>query len=119
MPLDGGVFVARWLDTCLAIHTRAAWSEIGDKVAALPKADPRSRMLQRRLFGGAIETEIDKQGRLLLPQNLRTFAGIDAEVTVVGSQDHVELWAPDRWAEYSRELEDPDAFAAAISGLGF
>jgi len=118
-PLDGGVVVARWLDACLAIHTRTAWDAIGEKVAALPISDPRSRMLQRRLFAGAFETELDRQGRLLLPQNLRSFAGIDAEATVIGSQGHVEIWAPARWDDYSIELENPDAFAAAIDGLGF
>jgi MraZ protein len=118
-PLDGGVVVARWLDECLAIHTMSAWNVIGEKVAALPISDPRARLLQRRLFAGAFETELDRQGRLLLPLNLRSFAGIDAEATVIGSQGHVEIWAPERWEGYSRELEDPQAFAAAIAGIGF
>jgi MraZ protein len=116
--LDGGVVVARWLDACLAVHTRAAWDVLAGKVAGLPVTDPRSRLLQRRLFAGAFETELDRQGRLLLPLGLREFAGLVDEAMVLGSQDHAEIWAPDRWAEYSRELEDPDAFAAAIADLG-
>jgi MraZ protein len=116
--LDGGLVVARWLDTCLAIYPRAAWEELSTRIGSLPMTDPRGRLLQRRLFAGAFETELDRQGRVLLPQGLRTFAGLGDEAMVLGSRDHAEIWEPERWAAYSQELEDPDAFAAAIDGLG-
>ena len=56
--------------------------------------------------------------QVLIPQNLRDHAGLEGEALVLGSRDHAEIWAPPRWAEYSRSLEDPDAFAQAIAGLG-
>jgi MraZ protein len=80
--------------------------------------DPNARLLQRQLFAGAFETELDRQGRVLVPQGLRTFAGLDADALVLGNRDHAEVWAPARWDEYSRSLEDPTAFAQAIAGLG-
>ncbi len=116
--LDGGLVVARWLDACLAVFPRAAWEELATKVGSLPMTDPNARLLQRRLFAGAFETELDRQGRILLTQGLRSAAELGAEALVLGNRDHAEIWAPDRWAAYSQELDDNDAFAAAISGLG-
>lgn len=116
--LDGGAVVARWLDTCLAIFPMAAWDELATKVGSLPMTDPNGRLLQRRLFAGAFETELDRQGRVLVPQSLRAFAGLEEEVMVLGSRDHAEIWAPARWDAYSESLNDSDAFAQAIAGLG-
>ncbi len=116
--LEGGCVVARWLDTCLAIFPMPAWEVLATKVGGLPMTDPNARLLQRRLFAGAFETEMDKQGRLLVPQNLRAFAELQGEAMVVGGgQDHAEIWSPGRWEEYSQGLED-SSFAAAIAGLG-
>ena len=116
--LDGGAVVARWLDTCLAIFPMAAWEELSAKVGRLPVTDPNARLLQRQLFSGAFETELDRQGRVLVPQGLRAFAGLEDEAMVLGSRDHAEIWAPARWDTYSESLDDPDAFARAIAGLG-
>jgi MraZ protein len=116
--LDGGAVVARWLDTCLAIFPMAAWEELSAKVGSLPMTDSNARLLQRQLFAGAFETELDRQGRVLVPQGLRTFAGLADEAMVLGSRDHAEIWAPARWETYSESLDDPDAFAQAIAGLG-
>lgn len=116
--LAGNVVVARWMDTCLAIFPMAAWDELAAKVGSLPMTDPNARLLQRQLFAGAFETELDRQGRVLVPQGLRSFAGLEHEALVLGSRDHAEIWAPARWEDYSKGLEDPEAFASAIAGLG-
>ena len=115
--LEGGLVVARWLDACLAIFPIPAWEVIAAKVASLPVTDPNARLLQRRLFAQATETELDKQGRVLVPQNLRDLAGLAGEAVVVGGQDHAEIWAPARWDSYAEALED-SSFAAAIADLG-
>ena len=115
--LAGSVVVARWLDTCLAIFPMAAWDELAAKVAGLPMTDPNARLLQRQLFAGAFETELDRQGRVLVPGNLRGFAGLEHEALVLGSRDHAEVWAPGRWETYSQALEG-EAFTDAIAGLG-
>lgn len=116
--LAGPVHVAQWLDTCLAILPPAEWDAIADKVAGLPMTDPRARALERRLYGGAIETELDRQGRILLPPNLREFAGLEGEVVVVGSRSHAEIWSLDRWEAQKAVLNDDEAFASLVSGLG-
>jgi len=116
--LEGGAVVSRWIDGCLAIHTRTGWDALAARVAGLPITDAGARLFQRQIFGGALEAELDRQGRVLLPAYLREEAGLNDEALVVGARDHAEIWAPDRWAEYSRAMQDPSAFAEAISGLG-
>ena len=116
--LDTGAVVSRWLDTCLAIHTTAGWQALADKVATLPIADGSARLFQRFIFAGAVETTLDGQGRVLVPGYLREMAGLAGEAVVVGSRDHAEIWAPARWDDYRRGLEDADTLARAIEGLG-
>ena len=115
--LAGSVVVARWLDACLAIFPMPAWDELATKVGGLPMTDPNARLLQRQLFAGAFETELDRQGWVLVPGNLRSFAGLEHEALVLGSRDHAEVWAPGRWETYSQALEG-EAFTDAIAGLG-
>jgi MraZ protein len=116
--LDDGAVVSRWLDACLAIHTKAGWDVLAAKVAGLPIADSASRLFQRYVFAGAIEAELDRQGRVVVPAYLRDWAGLAGEAVVVGSRDHAEIWAPARWDDYRRALEDPDELARALDGLG-
>ena len=118
VQLDGGTVVARWLDSCLAVFPHDAWDDLAAKVGSLPITDANARVFQRYVFAGAFEAELDRQGRLLVPQSLRAFAGLEGEAVVVGSRDHAEIWAPARWDDYRRGLEDPDALAQAIAGLG-
>lgn len=116
--LDPGSMVSGWLDDCLAIHTKPGWEELSEKVAALPFTDPRSRSFQRFVFSTATEAQMDKQGRILLPAYLRQSVGLTGEAVLVGSRDHAEIWAPDRWDTYRKALEDPQELAKAFEGLG-
>lgn len=116
--LEGGAFVSRWIDACLAVFPKDEWDKLAAKVAALPLADASSRTFQRFIFAGAFEVELDRQGRIVVPSSLRGFAGLETEAVVVGSRDHAEIWAPSTWDEYRRELESPEALAAHLSGLG-
>ncbi len=116
--LAGGAHVSRWIDGCLAIFPAPAWDELATKVAGLPISDPGSRAFARFLFGGAIEAELDRQGRILLPAYLREWAGLAAEAVIVGARDHAEIWAPERWEAIRRELTDPAALAGRLEGLG-
>jgi MraZ protein len=116
--LDEGAFVSRWIDACLAIFPKDEWDKLAAKVAALPLADASSRTFQRFVFAGAFEVELDRQGRVVIPASLRTFARLESEAVVVGSRDHAEIWAPAAWDEVRRELESPEALAAHLTGLG-
>lgn len=116
--LGAGAVVSRWLDACLAIHTRSGWEELAAKVAALPITDQASRRFQRFVFAGAAEVELDRQGRILVPAYLRDSIDLAAEAVVVGSRDHAEIWAPAAWDSYGQELDDPQELAQAFEGLG-
>jgi MraZ protein len=116
--LDAGLVVSRWLDACLAIHTRAGWDALAERVATLPITDDGARRFSRFIFAGAVEANLDGQGRVLLPGYLRETAGLGSDAVVVGARDHAEIWAPHTWETYRRSLEDPAQLAEAIQGLG-
>jgi MraZ protein len=116
--LAGTAFVSRWIDGCLAIFPKAEWNVLADKVGALQLTDASARNFARFLFSGAVEVELDRQGRTVVPAYLREFAALDGEAVVVGARDHLELWQPQRWAAYSAGMNEPDVFAAHIQGLG-
>jgi MraZ protein len=116
--LAGGAFVSRWIDGCLAIFPRSDWDGLAARVAGLPVTDPGGRAFGRFLFGGAFEAELDRQGRVLIPAYLRDWAGLEGDAVVVGSRDHAEIWAPGRWEDVRRELDDPAKLAARLADLG-
>ena len=116
--LDPGSMISGWLDDCLAIHPKAVWDDLSAKIAALPFTDQKSRLFQRFVFSHAVEVELDKQGRVLLPAYLRDSVGLETEAVVVGSRDHAEIWAPARWEDDRRALDDPQELAKAFEGLG-
>ena len=116
--LEAGAVVSRWLDACLAIHTRSGWEDLAARVAGLPITDANSRLFTRYVFAGAFEAELDRQGRVVVPAYLRDWAGLGGEAVVVGSRDHAEIWEPTRWATYAQALDDPAELARALEGLG-
>jgi MraZ protein len=116
--LDSGAYLSRWMESCLAIHTPAGWESLASKMAALPITDTNGRLFSRFVFSGASPAELDRQGRVLVPAYLRDEIGVTDEAVVVGTRDHVEIWAPERWDAYRRALEDPQALAQAFEGLG-
>ncbi|MGZ6271161.1 MAG: division/cell wall cluster transcriptional repressor MraZ [Candidatus Limnocylindrales bacterium] len=116
--LDGGAYVSRWIDGCLGIFPRRDFEELADRVAAKPVTDSGARTFSRFVFSGAFEFELDGQGRVVVPSGLREWADLEGEAVVVGSRDHIELWAPSRWAEYSAAMTSPDVLAEHLQGLG-
>ena len=117
--LATGLFVCKWIDSCLALFPRPAWDQLATKVASLPGiSSAEARSFQRYLFASAFEVELDRQGRLLVPPGLREWAQLETDVTLVGSNDHVELWEPTRWAQYSAPMDSPEVHAQHLQGLG-
>ncbi len=106
------------MDGCVALHPKAEWERMADKVDALPFTEKPARGLRRLLYGSAYEAKLDKQGRFVLPQKLREYAGIEAEVVLVGAGSRIELWSPERWSEISEQMDQPEALAESLDGLG-
>lgn len=97
--LPAEIVVTRGLDRCLTVYPIDVWEEISRKVTSLPITDPRGRALRRVFFADAVNAELDRQGRVLIPDRLREYAGLDlsSEVVVVGLDRIIELWDPERW----------------------
>ena len=107
--------VTRGLDTCLAAYSMEEWARIEQRFRELPL---KARMIQRAYFSGAAEVEVDGTGRILLPQNLRTYAGLKKEVTVLGLSTYAEIWDTEVWMQ-AREAVTPEMMVETLGELGF
>lgn len=112
----GETFIAtKGLDHCLFVYPTDEWKILEEKLRALPFTQPDARAFVRFFFSGATECELDKQGRILLPANLREYAQLDKDVVLVGVSSRVEIWSQTLWTDYSRQAED--AYASAAESL--
>lgn len=93
-------FVTRGLDTCLFMFAEEEWRAQESKFKAIPFTNQQSRAFNRLYFSGATDVICDKQGRILLPQYLKDFAGIKREVIIVGVSNRIEIWARDTWRSF-------------------
>lgn len=93
--------VTKGLDNCLFAYSSEEWSNLETKLKSLPFTDKDVRAFVRFFFAGASECEMDKQGRILLPQNLREYAGLEKDVYVIGVSTRVEIWDKTKWEDYS------------------
>jgi len=101
--LADGLVVVRGQERCLAIYTPKAFAEMVERVTAAPTTIKQVRDFKRMLAAGASDSAPDKQGRVSVPANLRAYANLDKDLVVTGVIDHVELWAPELWAQYEEE----------------
>lgn len=88
-------------ENCLFIFTLLEWRRLEEKIRKLPLTDKKARRFSRYLVGGASECEIDKQGRVILPQYLREYASLKKDVVLVGLTTRVEIWDVDLWNHYN------------------
>ncbi|MBU5433761.1 division/cell wall cluster transcriptional repressor MraZ [Intestinimonas sp. MSJ-38] len=114
--LGSSFIITKGLDGCLFVYSAEAWDVLEEKINQLPMS--RSRNLQRFFFSSAADCAPDSQGRVLIPQNLREYAGLQKEVTVIGVSGRVEIWDKRRWQEYNGELTS-ESIAEAMEDLGF
>ena len=112
--------VSRWLDGCLGVFPQDEWNELAGKLRALPQTSGRAREFGRFMSSGAVEVELDRQGRILIPGYLRDYAALtEGEVVVVGALNRLEIWAPAAWLPYRSKIEDaPEAVAEQLADLG-
>ena len=104
------------MERCLCVYNAENWQVFSDKVGAMPYVQQR-RM--RPLFAHAARCELDSQGRTIIPQNLRAYAGLTKNVTVVGCNNHAELWDSEAWKRVYEAESTPENIAAAMEELGF
>ena len=114
--LGESFILTKGLDNCLFAYSIEEWKQLEEKIKALPMS--KSRTLQRFFFAGAIQVQVDKQGRILVPSNLREYAGIQKEVVVVGASVRAEIWDRERYQVLCAQITAEDV-AAAMDELGF
>ncbi len=111
--LAGGVVLSKGLDRSVDVYPADAWrSSIADRIGGLDPLSSEARTLQRLFFGGAAEDTPDKQGRVLLPAHLIRYGNLTKDVTVIGNNDHLEIWDRAVWAERLEGIEGSADHAA-------
>ena len=108
--LAAGAFITQGFDKCLMLMTDAYFKEVYERINNMNMADASARMLRRLILSNAYPVEVDKVGRILVPQNLREFLGIaSGELTVAGQGDYFEVWTPADWKSQMDNLQDVEA----------
>ena len=114
----GDEFVlTKGLDGCLSIYPMEQWKIFEKKLEALPLTNKNARKFSRFFVAGATACELDKQGRILVPQTLREFAGLEKDVILAGNLSRVEVWSKEKWSE-NCNYDDMDSIAADMENMG-
>ena len=109
--------LTKGLDGCLSIYPMDAWEAFETKLRALPLTNKNARTFTRFFVAGATNCELDRQGRILVPQTLREFAGLEKEVVLTGNLDRIEIWSKEKCSE-NCNYDDIDSFAESMQDMG-
>jgi MraZ protein len=111
--------VTKGFENCLFVFPKDEWEKVVDKILKLPLSQSNSRAFARLMLAGAYESNIDNQGRILIPEYLRTYAKLSKKIVIVGLYSRVEIWDQDLWEEYKKESESQaKEIAERLSDLG-
>jgi MraZ protein len=113
--LEEGAYLTQGFDRNLMVMTVAAFEAFSQRVRGMSITDSKARLLKRLLFSSGERVEVDKAGRILIPQFLRQAADLDGEAVVVGVGDYFEIWSPEHWKEQAVKLQDADTNADLFS----
>lgn len=116
--LGSKFILTKGLDGCLYVYTLNEWENLELKLKTLPLTNKNARAFVRFFFSGANELEPDKQGRILIPQNLLEYAEIKKEIVSIGVSSRVEIWSKEKWQEYNDSNINFDELAEQMSKLG-
>ncbi len=111
--------ITKGLDNCLFMYSKQEWETFEQKLKSLPLTNQDARSFVRFFFAGATECEVDKQGRVNIPQNLREYANITKDVVIVGVATRAEIWDSENWNKYTTsDSLDGNKLASQMSQLG-
>lgn len=111
--------ITKGLDGCLFAYSQTEWNNFEEKLKTLPLTNKNARDFVRFFLSGAVECEIDKQGRFLIPNNLRTYATLLKEIVIIGVGTRIEIWNKENWTKYSsNENISADEIAENMTMLG-
>ena len=113
------VIVTHGLDQCLFVFSAATWTTFSSKLAELSMGDRDTRGFVRFILAGAVESEVDSIGRILIPDFLKSFAGLTTRVALAGVENRIEVWDEQVWLSYKKRIEqDADMLAQKLGDLG-
>jgi len=115
--LEGGAYITQGFDKCLMVMTETYFKQVYERIEAMNLADPIARLLRRLILSNAYSVEVDKIGRILVPQNLRAFLQLEGEAIVAGQGEYFEVWRPAEWNEQMAQLQDTEANNQRFSTL--
>ncbi|MDD5626318.1 MAG: division/cell wall cluster transcriptional repressor MraZ [Patescibacteria group bacterium] len=114
-----GAVVTRGIDACLFLYPKKEWDKLAAKLAAMPINKSKTRAFSRLMLAGAMEVELDKQGRINLPDYLKQYASINKKIVIAGLYDRLEIWDEQAWEEYKKKSEEESTdIAEELGGLG-
>jgi len=117
--LREGAVVTKGLDSCLFLYTKKEWQELAVKLAKLPIGPANTRAFSRLMLAGAMDVDFDNQGRIMLPEYLRKFAGLKKKLVIAGLYNRLEIWDEKAWQKYKQGTEEKSAdIAEALGELG-
>lgn len=115
----GKAVVTRGLDNCLFVYPLKTWEEIASKLGNMPVGESATRSFVRLMLAGAIDVEVDSQGRILIPEYLKKHAGLEKNVTIAGLYNRLEVWDEKIWNEYKdRSEKNQEDIAEQLGKLG-
>ena len=117
--IGAGAIITRGLDHCLFVFGAKEWEALAQKLNAMPFAKSDARAFTRLFLAGAMDAEIDKQGRVLVPDYLRNYAGLKKQAIIAGVYSRIEIWDTESWKGYKSKIESSsDEIAEKLGELG-
>lgn len=118
--LGGRCVLTKGMDKCLYIYSMGEWEKQMDKIEALPESDPKVRAFIRHFCANAVDCEFDKQGRIVIPAELKEYAEIDKDLVTMGAMRKIEVWSKEVWDAPDNENKmDSEEFAESLAQYRF
>lgn len=114
--LSKGAVVTKGLDDCLFLYTKDEWAKLAEKLAKLPISKANTRAFSRLMLAGAMDLDVDKQGRMLIPDYLRKYASAKKKVVIAGLYNRLEIWDELKWNKYKTGTEKQSGDIAEALG---
>lgn len=113
------VVITHGLDNCLSVYPLKEWQRVAEKLANLSMGQSDTRSFNRFMLAGAVESEVDGMGRVLIPDFLKEYAGLKTQVVMAGVHDRLEIWDEERWQSYKAAVgKQADALAQKLGEIG-
>ena len=113
------VVITHGLDNCLFVFTVSGWEEIASRLSSLSIGSSEQRSFSRFMLAGAVETDVDSAGRILVPDFLKEYASLGEKVVVTGVHSRIEIWEETRWSEYKGKVaREADSLAEKLGTIG-